>query len=229
MARSNLAAASGGPRAVVYLPQHFAETDVTAMHQLIRDFPLGTLVTLGAAGLTANHIPFVLDTCAGEQGRLLGHVARNNPVWYGHDPDQDALVVFQSMEAYITPNWYATKRETHEVVPTWNYAVVHAYGRIIVHDDVKWVRGQAGMLTKQQEASQPTPWKMADAPPAYTAANLEQIVGFEIPIARLVGKFKASQNRRDADRAGAIAGLRETGDPGNVAMAELMDAIHHRG
>ncbi len=214
---------------MVYVPQHFAETDTAAMHRLIGAFPLGTLVTLGADGLTANHIPFVLDTRAGEYGRLLGHVARNNPVWRDHDPELEALVVFQSIEAYITPNWYATKRETHEVVPTWNYAVVHAYGRIIVHDDVKWVRGQAGMLTKQQEAAQPTPWKMADAPPAYTAANLEQIVGIEIPVARLVGKFKASQNRRDVDRAGAIVGLRETGEPGNVAMAELMEAIHHQG
>jgi transcriptional regulator len=214
---------------VVYVPEHFAETDTAAMHRLISAFPLGTLITLGVEGLVANHIPFVLDARAGACGRLLGHVARNNPVWCDHDPDQDALVVFQSIEAYITPNWYATKRETHEVVPTWNYAVVHAYGRIIVHDDGKWVRGQAGMLTKQQEASQLTPWKMADAPSGYTAANLEQIVGLEIPIARLIGKFKASQNRRDADRSGAITGLRETGQPGNVAMADLMDAIHHRG
>ena len=214
---------------MVYLPQHFAETDVTTMHQLIGNFPLGTLVTVGSDGLVANHIPFILDPRAGEHGRLLGHVARNNAVWRDHDPDMEALVVFQSVEAYITPNWYATKRGTHEVVPTWNYAVVHAYGRIIVHDDVKWVRGQAGMLTKQQEASQPSPWKMADAPPAYIAANLEQIVGIEILIARLVGKSKASQNRRDVDRAGAIAGLRETDQPGNVAMADFMDAIHHRG
>ena len=213
---------------MVYVPQHFAVTDVTAMHQLIRDVPLGTMVTVGSDGLVANHIPFVLDARSGEYGRLLGHVARNNVVWRDHDPDMEALVVFQSVEAYITPNWYETKRETHEVVPTWNYAVVHAYGRIIVHDDVKWVRGQAGMLTKQQEMSQPTPWKMADAPPAYTAANLEQIVGLEIPIARLIGKFKASQNRRDADRVGAISGLRETDQPGNVAMADLMDAIHRQ-
>jgi len=213
---------------VVYVPPHFAETDVAAMHHLIRVFPLGTLVTLGSDGLAANHIPFVLDARAGEYGRLLGHVARNNAVWRDHDPALEALVVFQAVEAYITPNWYATKRDTHEVVPTWNYAVVHASGPILVHDEVKWVRGQAGMLTKQQEASQPTPWKMADAPPAYTAANLEQIVGIEIPITRLVGKFKASQNRRDVDRAGAIAGLRETGEPGNVAMAEFMDALQHR-
>jgi len=214
---------------VVYVPQHFAETDTAAMHRLLRTFPLGTLVTLGAEGLAANHIPFVLDAGAGAYGRLLGHVARSNAVWCDHDPDMEALVVFQSVEAYITPNWYVTKRETHEVVPTWNYAVVHVYGQIIVHDDGKWVRGQAGMLTKQQETSQPRPWKMADAPPAYTAANLEQIVGIEIPIAHLVGKFKASQNRRDVDRAGAVAGLRETGDPGNVAVAELMDTIHHGG
>jgi transcriptional regulator len=213
---------------VVYLPQHFVESDTAAMHQVIKDFPLGTLVTLGAEGLAANHIPFVLDPRAGEHGRLLGHVARNNAVWRDHDPDQEALVVFQSVEAYITPNWYATKRETHEVVPTWNYAVVHVYGRIVVHDDLKWIRGQAGMLTKQQEAAQPAPWKMADAPPTYTTAMLEQIVGIELSIARLVGKFKASQNRRDADRAGAIAGLRETGEPGNVAMAALMEAMRHR-
>ena len=214
---------------MVYLPAHFAETDTAAMHQLIRDCPLGTLVTLGSDGLAANHIPFILDPRCGRARPVAGHVARNNAVWHDHDPDQEALVVFQSVEAYITPNWYATKRETHEVVPTWNYAVVHVYGRIVVHDDVKWVRGQAGMLTKQQEASQPTPWKMADAPPAYTAANLAQIVGIEIPIARLIGKFKASQNRRDVDRVGAIAGLRETGEPGNVAMADLMDTIHQRG
>jgi transcriptional regulator len=214
---------------MVYLPQHFAETDITVMHQLIRDVPLGTLVTLGSDGLVANHIPFVLDAHAGERGRLLGHVARNNAIWRDHDPDREALVVFQSVEAYITPNWYATKRKTQEVVPTWNYAVVHAYGRLIVHDDAKWVRGQAGMLTKQHEASQPRPWKMADAPPPYTAANLEQIVGIEIPIARLIGKVKASQNRLAVDRAGAIAGLRATGAPGNVAMADLMDAMHDRG
>jgi predicted FMN-binding regulatory protein PaiB len=139
---------------VVYVPQHFAETGTAAMHRLLRTFPLGTLVTLGAEGLAANHIPFVLDAGAGAYGRLLGHVARSNAVWRDHDLDMEALVVFQPVEAYITPNWYATKRETHEVVPTWNYAVVHVYGQIIVHDDGKWVRGQAGMLTKQQEASQ---------------------------------------------------------------------------
>jgi transcriptional regulator len=213
---------------MVYLPPHFAETDIDAMHALIRAFPIGTLITLGADGLSANHIPFVLDTRAGGTGRLLAHVARNNPVWRNHDADCEALVVFQAADAYISPNWYPTKRETHEVVPTWNYAVVHAYGRIVVHDDEKWVRGQAGMLTKQQEASQVSPWKMADAPPAFTTGQLAHIVGFELPIARLIGKVKASQNRRDADCEGAIAGLRDTGDPGDAAMADVMDALRHR-
>lgn len=213
---------------MVYLPEHFAETDIEALHGLIRQFPLGTLITVGSEGLTANHIPVVLDARAGTHGRLLAHVARNNPVWRDHDPEHGALVVFQSVDAYVSPNWYVTKRETGEVVPTWNYLVVHAYGSLIVHDDAKWIRGQAGMLTKQQEASQARPWKMADAPQAYTAANLAQIVGLEIPITRLVGKSKASQNRRDDDREGAIAGLRGTGDPGDAAMAERMDAIRHR-
>jgi transcriptional regulator len=215
---------------VVYLPEHFAETDVEVLHGLIREFPLGTLITLGSGGLTANHIPFVLDARVGigTHGRLLAHVARNNPVWSDHDPALGALVVFQSAEAYVSPNWYATKRETGEVVPTWNYLVVHAYGSIIVHDDARWVRVQAGMLTKQQEAPQPRPWKMGDAPPAYTADNLAQIVGLEIPIDRLIGKSKASQNRRDVDREGAIAGLRQTGDPGDAAMAAWMDAMRRR-
>jgi len=210
---------------MVYLPPHFAATDYEAMHQLIRDFPLGTVVTLGAEGLVANHIPFVLDALTGEYGRLLGHVARKNAVWYDHDPEQEVLVVFQSVNAYITPNWYVTKQETHEVVPTWNYSVVHVYGKLIVYDDAKWVRGQAGKLTKQEEAIQPSPWKMADAPPAFVSANLEQIVGIEIPMSRMIGKLKASQNRRDEDREGAIAGLRQTGDVSKVAMADLMDTL----
>jgi transcriptional regulator len=213
---------------VVYLPPHFAETDTAALQELITAAPLGILITLGSDGLAANHIPFVFDPHTDEHGRLLAHVARNNPVWRDHDPEQEALVVFQAAEAYVSPNWYATKRETHRVVPTWNYAVVHAYGRIIVHDDVKWIRGQAGMLTKRQEASQPAPWKMADAPADYTAEMLQQIVGIEIPITRLIGKVKASQNRNEDDRDGAIAGLRGTGDGGNLVMAEIMEAARGR-
>lgn len=213
---------------MVYLPPHFEETDPARLHAVIRDAPLGTLVTLGADGLRADHIPFVLDTRAGEHGRLLGHVARNNLLWHDHDPEHGALVVFQLTDAYVTPSWYATKGTTHEVVPTWNYAVVHASGPLVVHDDEKWLRGQAGMLTKQQEATQSTPWKMADAPRDYLATMLAQIVGIEIPIVRLIGKFKASQNRVDADFAGAVSGLRDAGQPAGALMADVMEAARRR-
>lgn len=207
---------------MVYLPPHFAQTDRAAMHELISAYPFGALVTLGSDGLAANHIPFVLQPAKGEWGTLLAHVARNNVVWQDHEPEQEALIIFQAADAYISPTWYASKRETHQVVPTWNYAVVHAYGRIVVHDDVKWIRGQAGMLTKQQEGNLPEPWKMADAPPEYTNAMLQQIVGLEIPLTRLIGKLKAGQNRTDADRESSIAALRATGDPGDLAMGEIM-------
>lgn len=209
---------------MVYLPEHFAERDLDAIHTLIDGNPLGLLITLGSDGLSANHIPFVLDREFGEGGRLLGHVARNNAVWHDHSADQEALVVFQAAEGYISPNWYPTKKEAHTVVPTWNYAVAHAYGPLIIHDDEKWLRGQAGRLTKMMEAPQPTPWKMADAPRDYVEMMLANIVGIEIPISRLVGKVKAGQNRDLVDRHGAIAGLRGDGDPGDAAMAEVMEA-----
>ncbi len=207
---------------MVYLPAQFEETDPEALHAVLAAAPLGMLITTAADGLTANHIPFILDPRGGEHGRLLGHVARNNAVWHDHDAEQEALVVFQSADAYISPNWYETKRQTHEVVPTWNYAVVHVYGPLVVHDDARWVRGQAGMLTKRNEAQQPVPWKMADAPPDFTAAQLQLIVGIEIPISRIIGKFKASQNRNPVDAEGARLGLHERNAPGDAEMAHIM-------
>ena len=204
---------------MVYLPAHFEEHDLAFMHQMIRDYGLGTIVTLAPDGLTANHIPFVLDAKAGDYGRLLGHVARNNTLWREHREDLETLVVFQVTDAYVTPNWYPSKREHGSVVPTWNYAVVHVYGPLVIHDDPKWIRGQAGMLTKQQEANQATPWKMADAPREYTDHMLEQIVGIEIPITRIIGKTKASQNRTSEDRQGVIDGLTEIRE---IAMAQIV-------
>jgi transcriptional regulator len=205
----------------MYVPVAFAETRVEVMHQLIADYPLGTMITLGRDGLVANHIPFLLDQRSGEHGTLIGHVARNNDVWLAHD-DSEVLVVFQSVDGYITPNWYVSKRENHQVVPTWNYAVVHVYGALVVHEDPKWLRGVVGRLTKRFEAGQPTPWKMADAPPDYIAGQLDQIVGVEIPISRLTGKWKTSQNRQPTDRHGVIAGLTERDQPGDATMAELV-------
>ncbi|MBL8126753.1 MAG: FMN-binding negative transcriptional regulator [Chloroflexia bacterium] len=209
---------------MVYLPEHFAEHDTNVIHTLIEEHPLGLLITLGTDGLSANHIPFVLDRTFGEAGRLLGHVARNNAVWHNHAADQEALVVFQAAEAYISPNWYPTKQDAHRVVPTWNYAVAHVYGPLIIHDDEKWLRGQAGRLTKMMESPQPVPWKMADAPRDYLETMLASIVGIEIPIIRLVGKMKAGQNREMVDRLGAIDGLRGDADPGDAAMADVMAA-----
>ena len=204
---------------MVYMPEHFTENDVAAMHDVIRTSPLGTIVTLGEDGLEANHIPFVFDPSHGAHGRLLGHVARRNDLWRHHRPEMEALVIFQAADAYVSPNWYASKQETGEAVPTWNYTVVHVYGQLIVHDDPKWVRGQAGMLTKIHEATQPHPWKMADAPQEYTAQRLTEIVGIEIPISRLIGKTKASQNRTESDRRGVADALTASG---NQQMAELV-------
>jgi transcriptional regulator len=213
---------------MVYLPEHFAEHDTNAVLTLIEEHPLGLLITLGSGGLSANHIPFVLDRASGENGRLLGHVARANAVWHDHAVETEALVVFQAAEGYISPNWYPTKQDSHRVVPTWNYAVAHVYGPLVVRDDEKWLRGQAGRLTKMMEAAQPTPWKMADAPRDYLETMLANIVGIEIPITRLIGKVKAGQNRELIDREGAIAGLRGDGDPGDSAMADIMEATLSR-
>jgi transcriptional regulator len=206
----------------MYTPAAFEETRIEVLHQLIADYPLGTLVTLGPDGLVANHIPFLLDRRSGGAGTLIGHVARNNDVWRVRESQPEALIVFQSVDGYITPNWYASKRENHQVVPTWNYAVVHAYGQLLVHEDPKWLRGVVGRLTRHFEADQPTPWKMADAPPDYIASQLDQIVGIEIPISRLIGKWKTSQNRPAVDREGVVAGLLDRDQPGDATMADLV-------
>jgi transcriptional regulator len=208
---------------VTYLPPLTQAQDLARLHACIRDFPFATLVTNGDDGLVANHLPFILDPRHGEFGTLIGHVARNNDVWRAGRHQGEALVVFQAEEAYVSPNWYPGKAETHRAVPTWNYAVVHAHGPLLIHDDPKWVRGAAGRLTKQMEASMPVPWKMADAPAEFIEAMLESIVGIEIPVSRLVGKWKISRTRSMADQLGVIAGLRTTNDAGDTAMADLME------
>lgn len=206
----------------MYLPPHFAQDDPEAISAMIAEHPLGVLVTMGPEGLDANHIPFLLDPGAGERGRLIGHVARSNPVWREHDAAVESLVVFRGATAYISPNWYPSKQETHEVVPTYNYAVVHVHGPLVVHEDAKWLRGVVGRLTKAMEAAQPVPWRMADAPAPFLDRQLADIVGVEIPIRRIVAKWKASQNRAPADRAGAVLALRTRATPESVAMAELV-------
>ncbi len=211
---------------MIYLPEHFDASDPRAMRDLVGRFPLATLVTQGPEGISANHIPLILEPRHGLFGTLIGHVACNNMVWGEGHHLGEALAVFQASDAYISPNWYPSKQETHEVVPTWNYAVVHAYGPVIVHEDEKWLRGAVGKLTrKMEEITSERPWKMADAPAEYLRGMLGNIVGIEIPVTRMVGKTKASQNRTPADRQGAIAGLSATGDAGDLAMADEMERI----
>ena len=213
----------------MYLPTHFAEERDETIGRLIADYPLGTLVTLGSEGLSANHIPFMFDAEAGPHGTLRGHVARGNAVWHDHTSEHEALVIFQGPQAYISPNWYPTKQDEHRVVPTYNYAVVHAYGELVVHDDEKWLRAFLGRLTKRMELPQARPWKMGDAPQDYLATMVQGIVGIEIVVSRLVGKWKVSQNRSPVDREGAAVGLRVAGGAEQAAMAALIAEAEERG
>lgn len=193
----------------MYLPEHFAEDRPDQLHALIRSCPLGALVTQSAEGLDANHIPFELRAEQGEHGALQGHIARANPLVQQITDGMPVLVIFQGAQGYISPNWYPSKHQTHRQVPTWNYQVVHAHGRIHLRDDERFVRGLVARLTREQEAvAEPDrPWKMTDSSPDYISQMLAAIVGIEIEIERLVGKFKLSQNKDAADLAGAAAAL----------------------
>jgi len=208
----------------MYQPPHFREDDLSVQHALIRAHPLGLLVTFGSEGIEANPIPFVLDARASTLGTLRAHLSRANAQWRTFDPDQEALVVFQGPETYITPSWYAAKREHGKVVPTWNYAIVQARGRLTVRDDPDWLRQQIAALTDMQEAPRPEPWTVSDAPEPFVAAQLKGIVGVEIEISRIEGKWKVSQNRAEADRLGVSAGLRLSEDDASRQMADLVDA-----
>ncbi len=208
----------------MYQPPHFREDRLDVQHALIRAHPLGLLVTFGGAGLVANPVPFVIDPSASPLGTLRAHLSRANAQWRDFDPDHEALVVFQGAEAYITPSWYEAKRQHGKVVPTWNYAMVQAYGRLRVMDDPAWLLGQISTMTAAQEAAQPEPWSVGDAPPPFVAAQLKGIVGIEIDITRIEGKWKVSQNRSEADRQGVSAGLRLAQDDASRAMADLVDA-----
>ncbi len=206
----------------MYLPTHFENTQTADLQQLMREHPLGTLVTHGSDGLDANHLPFELDAQALPQGRLRAHVARANPLWREvPEAGLPVLVIFQASHAYISPSWYPSKPEHHRHVPTWNYQVVHAHGNLRVCDQERFVRGLVARLTREHEqrAGQSKPWKMGDAPADYIDAMLAAIVGIEIDINRLVGKFKLSQNRESRDRLGAADGLERLG---HSALASVM-------
>jgi transcriptional regulator len=209
----------------MYQPPHFREDRLDIQHRLIRAHPLGLLVTLGKTGLNANPLPFLLDADASPNGTLRAHLSRANPQWQDFDPDMEALVIFQGVDTYITPSWYETKRETGKVVPTWNYAIVQAHGPLIIRDDPDWVRAQIGELTLRHEENRSQPWAVEDAPASFIAAQLKGIVGIEIPISRIEGKWKASQNRPEADRRGVSDGLRQASDEASQKMADLVEAL----
>jgi transcriptional regulator len=208
----------------MYLPKHFEETRPEVLHELVRTHPLGLLITLASHGLEANPIPMALDADpAGGPGILRGHVARANPVWRETRADVEALAVFQGAQAYISPSFYPSKAESGKVVPTWNYVTVQARGHFRAIDDAEWLHAFVSRLTDRHEAPRAAPWAVADAPDDYVATMLRAIVGFEITLTSLTGKWKVSQNRSAVDRQGVVRGLgASAGDAQATAMAALV-------
>ena len=206
----------------MYEPPLHRQEDLAAEHELIRSYPLGLLISHGPSGLLANAIPFLIDAEASRFGTLLAHVARANPQWKDLQVAEEALVVFQGVDHYISPSWYETKRETGKVVPTWNYLIVQARGRPRVIEDAGWLRMQIEALTRKKESERAAPWAVSDAPGDFVAAQIRQIVGVEIEIADIKGKWKVSQNRKAEDRAGVVAGLEAEDDPEAVEMARIV-------
>ena len=198
----------------MYVPPHFREDRVPVLHDAIRRIGFATLIIQGADGMEANHLPMLLDGDV-----LRGHFARANPVWKSIDTQQDSLAIFLGPNTYVTPSWYPTKADTGKVVPTWNYLTVHVYGHITLFDDPAWLRELVSALTQKHESERAAPWSIDDAPPEYIDNMLRAIVGFELAITRLEGKWKMSQNRELADRDGVRAGLARDGNDG---LAQLM-------
>ena len=212
----------------MYQPPHFREDRIEVQHRLIRSHPLGLIVTSGPGGLQANHAPCLIYPDASERGTLRVHLARANPQWQELAAVEQCLVVFQGPQQYITPSWYATKKETQKVVPTWNYITVHTWGRPRVIDDAAWLRRQIEDLTNLNESGFAEPWRVSDAPESFVASQLKAIIGIEIPIDRIEGKWKVSQNRPERDRVGVVTGLRASGETAEI-MAALIAERGNRG
>ena len=203
----------------MYLPAHFEEARPEVLHQALRDHPLGLLITQDASGLVANQIPFLIELEPDGTQVLRGHVARANPVWREARCDVESLVVFQGPQAYISPSWLATKAQDGKVVPTWNYVMVQARGTLRAIDDAAWVHALVTRLTERHESTRAQPWAVSDAPEDYIATMLRAIVGIEIPLSSLIGKWKLSQNKSSADREGIAQGLAERDE--TRALGEL--------
>lgn len=210
----------------MYVPPAFAEDDRETLFALIRRYDFALLLTVVDGAPFGSHLPFMLDAGRGEHGTLLAHMARANPHWRSFDGKAEALVVFQGPHAYVSPGWYDP---ANNAVPTWNYAVVHAYGTPRIIDGAAAVRAQQERMVAHYEAAMPEPWRLDSQPADYVAGMLRGIVAFEIPVRRLEGKFKLNQNHPPANRRGAIAGLKAQGDPLALATAELMEARAREG
>ena len=204
----------------MYLPNHFEEARAEELLRTIDAYPFGSLVVNGPHGLDANHVPFLIDEASGGK-KLLAHVARANPLWKEAKDGDEVLVIFRADDAYVSPNWYPTKHEFHRQVPTWNYRVVHVHGKLYIRDDERFVRGVVARLTRTHESQtgEPKPWKMTDSAPEYIDQMLSSIVGIEVVVTRMIGKWKLSQNKEERDRTNSAGELRKRGDQ------ELADAM----
>ncbi|MDB5536124.1 MAG: transcriptional regulator [Devosia sp.] len=210
----------------MYRPPAFREDDLAVLHAFIGAHPLGLLISAGAAGMLANPIPFLLYADEGDKGVLRCHLSRANGQWQALRDGAEALVVFQGTDGYVTPSWYPAKAEHGKVVPTWNYAIVQVRGPARVIDDAAWLHANVSALSDSHEAGRQKPWSVSDAPSDYIAAQLRGIVGVEIPIATIEGKFKFSQNRPEADRRGVAEGLAtEPGAQAHLAMVKARGGL----
>jgi transcriptional regulator len=207
----------------MYIPRANEEKRVAVMHALMVSEPLAALVTLGASGLFASHIPLILEDDSSQFGVLKGHISRANTQWRDFDPAVDALAIFAGHQHYISPTWYPGTMEDGKEVPTWNYVVVHAYGPLTIIQDERWLLKNVEKLTNIHETGSPVPWKVSDAPEDFIKTQLKGIVGLELPIQRLEGKWKVSQNRNEPDRKGVIEGLEKLGTPDSLAMKNLVE------
>lgn len=209
----------------MYEPDAFRESRLDALHELMATYPFATLVTVEDGAPVLNHLPLLLRPTGSEQGTLAGHVARANPLWRSLRLEGAATAVFQGPSAYVSPSWYPGKARHHKVVPTWNYAVVHAQGRVRVTEEPDWLHRLIRELTDRHEAANATPWRVADAPEDFIATMVGQIVGIELTITRLTGKWKLSQNRPAEDVAGVIHGLRARRRGTDEALAGMMAGL----
>lgn len=211
----------------MYIPKFNEEKDIAVLHSLIKSKPLGAWSAIVDGNIVMNHIPFVLHEDRGELGTLVGHVARRNSIWQEFSMDVNSVVAFQGDEAYITPSWYPSKNEHGRAVPTWNYIIVHAHGIPKKVEDPEWLLQHLNELTDIHERKQDVPWKVSDAPEKFIDKLVNAIVGIEIPISQLTGKWKLGQSRSERDKLGTIAGLMSNGDSQSHGLATQLNQHLH--